>query len=139
MHIVEYYFIFALYYDVDSGKLILSSNTRYGGDFLDKEIMKGSVDIFILSIIRKQDTYGYEIAKCIKGKSEGAYAMGEGTLYPALKRLEEKRLVESYWQENDLTGKRKYYKITDEGELILNEKLSQWDKVTSLINIFKEE
>ena len=100
--------------------------------------MKGSIDIFILSIINKQDTYGYEIAKCIKEKSEGAYAMGEGTLYPALKRLEEKKLVESYWQENELTGKRKYYTITDKGQETLTERITQWNKVTSLINILKE-
>lgn len=100
--------------------------------------MKGSIDIFILSIINKQDTYGYEIAKCIKEKSEGAYAMGEGTLYPALKRLEEKKLVESYWQENELTGQRKYYTITDKGQETLTERITQWNKVTSLINILKE-
>lgn len=105
---------------------------------MDKEIMKGSIDILILSLIEKQDTYGYEIAKCIKEKSEGIYAMGEGTLYPALKRLEEKELIESYWKENELTGKRKYYKITDKGKKTLNERISQWNKVTSLINIFKE-
>lgn len=57
---------------------------------MDKEIMKGSIDILILSIIEKHDTYGYEIAKSIKEKSEGLYSMGEGTLYPALKRLEKK-------------------------------------------------
>jgi PadR family transcriptional regulator PadR len=105
---------------------------------VDKEIMKGSIDILILSIINKQDNYGYEIAKCIKEKSEGIYAMGEGTLYPALKRLEEKELIESYWQESKLTGKRKYYKITSDGKKTLNERISQWNKVTSLINIFKE-
>jgi PadR family transcriptional regulator PadR len=138
--IVQLFSIYALYYDVYSDKLNLSSITRYGGDILvlDKEIMKGSVDIFILSIINKQDTYGYEIAKCIKGKSEGAYSMGEGTLYPALKRLEGKELIKSFWKENELTGKRKYYRITDEGVVTLNEKVSQWNKVTDLINIFKE-
>jgi len=105
---------------------------------MDKEILKGSIDILILSIICKQDIYGYEIAKCIKEKSEGLYSMGEGTLYPALKRLEEKELIESYWQKNEFSGKRKYYKITDIGKENLSEKLWQWNKVTSLINIFKE-
>ena len=84
------------------------------------------------------NTYGYEIAKCIKEKSEGLYAMGEGTLYPALKRLEGKELIESYWKVNELTDKRKYYKITDNGKKILDERISQWNKVTNLINIFKE-
>ena len=120
-------------------KFYISSTTRYGGDYVDKEIMKGSIDILILSIIEKQDTYGYEIAKCIKEKSEGLYSMGEGTLYPALKRTEGKELIESYWKDDQLTGKRKYYKITDKGKQVLNDRINQWNKVTSLINIFKEE
>ncbi|AFS79344.1 HTH-type transcriptional regulator, PadR family [Gottschalkia acidurici 9a] len=106
---------------------------------MNKEIMKGSVDIFILSIIEKQDSYGYEIAKCIKEKSEGLYSIGEGTLYPALKRMEGRELVESYWKDDELTGKRKYYRITDKGKQELNERIYQWNKVTNLINIFKEE
>lgn len=105
---------------------------------MDKEIMKGSIDILILSIIEKQDSYGYEIAKYIKEKSQGLYSMGEGTLYPSLKRLEKKGIIESYWQENELSGKRKYYKITDNGREILNERVNQWNKVTDLIKIFKE-
>lgn len=118
--------------------IFIYSNTRYGGVCVDKEIMKGSIDILILSIIQKQDTYGYEIAKWIKEKSEGLYAMSEGTLYPALKRMEGKKLIESYWVENELTGKRKYYRITENGRKTLNERISEWNKVTCLINTFKE-
>jgi PadR family transcriptional regulator, regulatory protein PadR len=102
---------------------------------MDKEIMKGSIDILILSIINTKDTYGYEIAKEIKEKSNFSYTMGEGTLYPALKRLEEKQCIESYWQSAGLVGKRKYYKITDLGKEKLKEKLEQWSKITNLINI----
>ncbi|EPS48777.1 PadR family transcriptional regulator [Clostridium botulinum CFSAN002367] len=56
---------------------------------MDKEIMKGSIDILILTLINKDDLYGYKISKIIK-KSNMTYSMGEGTLYPALKRLESK-------------------------------------------------
>lgn len=109
------------------------------GDFMDKEIMKGSIDILILSIINTKDTYGYEIAKEIKEKSDFSYSMGEGTLYPALKRLEEKELIKSYWQSANLVGKRKYYKITDLGKLTLKDKLQQWGQITNLINILGGE
>jgi PadR family transcriptional regulator PadR len=105
---------------------------------MSKELMKGVVDILILLLIKKRDTYGYEITKHIKEKSEGFYTMGEGTLYPALKRLESKELITSYWLENELTGKRKYYKITEDGKIILNENLNQLNTITSLIDIFKE-
>lgn len=101
---------------------------------MDKEIMKGSIDILILAIINTKDTYGYEIVKEIKEKSDFSYTMGEGTLYPALKRLEEKQFIESYWQSSDLIGKRKYYKITNLGKEKLKEKLEQWNKITNLIN-----
>ncbi|MBU5483605.1 PadR family transcriptional regulator [Clostridium sp. MSJ-11] len=105
---------------------------------MDKEILKGSIDILILLLVQKQDTYGYEIAKNIKEKSNGLYIMGEGTLYPALKRLEEKELIQSYWQNYTPSNKRKYYKITPKGKETLMTKLLEWDKITSLIKIFKE-
>lgn len=101
---------------------------------MDKEIMKGSIDILILAIINAKDTYGYEIVKEIKEKSDFSYTMGEGTLYPALKRLEEKQCIQSYWKPSDLIGKRKYYKITDIGKEKLKEKLENWNKITNLIN-----
>ncbi|AEB74960.1 PadR family transcriptional regulator [Clostridium botulinum] len=104
---------------------------------MDKEIMKGSIDILLLSIINRNDTYGYEIAKCIKEKSSNMYSMGEGTLYPALKRLEGKELVESYWEKSSLVGRRKYYRITELGKEVLKEKLDNWNSVTKLINMFK--
>lgn len=72
--------------------IFIYSNTRYGGVCVDKEIMKGSIDILILSIIQKQDTYGYEIAKWIKEKSEGLYAMGEGLCTLHLKEWKERSL-----------------------------------------------
>lgn len=106
---------------------------------MDKEIMKGSIDILILSIINTKDNYGYEIAKEIKEKSDFSYSMGEGTLYPALKRLEEKQLIESYWQSANLVGKRKYYRITDLGKTVLKDKLQQWSQITNLINILGGE
>ncbi|EKO1913384.1 PadR family transcriptional regulator [Clostridium botulinum] len=106
---------------------------------MDKEIMKGSIDILILTLINKDDLYGYKISKIIKKKSNMTYSMGEGTLYPALKRLESKKLIKSYWQDNDLSGKRKYYSITPLGKSVLKEKLAQWNNITKLITICMED
>lgn len=100
---------------------------------MDKELLKGSIDIVILALCAK-DVYGYEIVKKIKEYTNSIYAMGEGTLYPALKRLEEKNFLTSYWGDADKGGRRKYYKITNEGKKILEEKLKDRDLINHLIN-----
>lgn len=105
---------------------------------MDKEIMKGSIDILLLSIIYQRDSYGYEIVKELNVKSNNLYSMSEGTLYPALKRLETKGLLECYWVDIDMGGRRKYYKITDEGKKELSARVSDWRKIDNLIKVCVE-
>ncbi|KAA0549813.1 PadR family transcriptional regulator [Bacillus sp. BGMRC 2118] len=99
---------------------------------MDKELMKGSIDILLLSVISGREMYGYEIVKVLKEKSNDLYNMSEGTLYPALKRLEKKKWLESYWAELE-TGRRKYYRITDDGRYELDRKLGEWNSISNLI------
>ena len=54
---------------------------------MDRELMKGSIEILLLSILAQADCYGYEMTKKLRSMSEDNYHMNEGTLYPALKRL----------------------------------------------------
>jgi PadR family transcriptional regulator, regulatory protein PadR len=106
---------------------------------MDKELMKGSTEILLLSLIEKEDLYGYEIAKKLKEKSNDLYIMGEGTLYPVLQRLAKKDLIKSYWVDLESGGRRKYYSITEVGKKELIEKLNQWDILNNLIKSCKEE
>lgn len=105
---------------------------------MDKEIKKGSIDILILSLIAKEDMYGYNIAKLIKEKSNNLYEMGEGTLYSALKRLEKQKFIEAYWGESVGGGRRKYYKITDRGKKDLTKRMQDWAAVNKLVNVCYE-
>lgn len=101
---------------------------------MDKEMMKGSIDILVLSVINRGDTYGYEIMQTLRQKSDDLYQMTQGTLYPALKRLEKKGYLTSYWGDAPETGvNRKFYSITDKGKKILDEKITDWNKITHLI------
>ncbi|WP_347860975.1 helix-turn-helix transcriptional regulator [Salimicrobium sp. PL1-032A] len=99
---------------------------------MDREIMKGSIDILMLNLISRRDRYGYEIVRDLKQQSEALYNMSEGTLYPALKRLEKKEWLSSYWSETD-SGRRKYYRITEDGRSVLDKKLEDWKSVNDLI------
>ena len=105
---------------------------------MNKELLKGTIDVLLLSLIEKQDQYGYELAKILKEKSNNKFIMGEGTLYPALQRLEKKKLVKSYWGDSETGGRRKYYSITDEGKRMLSQKLNEWDLLNGLIKSCKE-
>lgn len=89
---------------------------------MDIEIFKGSIDVLILCTLNSRTSYGYEISKLIKEKSNNTYEIGEGTLYASLKRLENKNLITSFWQLKD-DRNRKYYNITNLGKKYLQEKV----------------
>lgn len=99
---------------------------------MDREMMKGSIDLLLLSLIAKRDLYGYEMTKILHQLSDGTYEMSEGTLYPALKRLERKLWVSSYWSET-AAGRRKYYRITDSGKKELEKKRKNFELIENLV------
>jgi transcriptional regulator len=100
---------------------------------INKELLKGSSDILVLSVLSVDPLYGYEIAKRIKAQSDDVLAMGEGTLYPLLHRLEQAGFLESFWKE--FSGrKRKYYGLTVRGQKVLSDKTVEWKAFTSAMN-----
>ncbi|MDF2652540.1 MAG: PadR family transcriptional regulator [Paenibacillus sp.] len=92
---------------------------------VNKELMKGSTIIMILSLLDRKPMYGYEITKEIERLSSGLFLLKEGTLYPLLHGLEAENEVEAYWSETD-GRKRKYYILTEHGRQKLGEKKQEW-------------
>jgi DNA-binding PadR family transcriptional regulator len=92
---------------------------------INKELMKGSTVILILTLLERKEMYGYEMTKEIERSSSGVFTFKEGTLYPILHTLEVEQLVESYWNEEG-GRKRKYYRITERGRGQLEEKKQEW-------------
>lgn len=105
---------------------------------MNKELLKGSIDLLLLSLIAQKDEYGYELAKKIREKSNEVYEIGEGTLYPALKRLETQKAVESYWGDANEGGRRKYYRITKAGRGLLQDKMKDWQSLSQLVTLCNE-
>ena len=92
---------------------------------INKELMKGSTVILILTLLDRKDMYGYEMTKEMERHSDGVFTLKEGTLYPILHSLESEGFVEAYWNEQD-GRKRKYYRITKTGRTQLGEKKREW-------------
>jgi len=90
------------------------------------EFMKGSIDSLLLCLIVQKPMYGYQLIKELAGRSEGYFNFKEGTLYPALHRLEKAGLIIGRWQMLPDGRQRKYYHITEKGLRTLAEKRSQW-------------
>ncbi len=98
-----------------------------------KELLKGSTTILLLSVLEKDDMYGYKIIRELEIRSESAFEMSEGTLYPILHALEKEKCLESYWQSFDGRN-RKYYHITDKGKKMLQEKKAEWKSFSTHVN-----
>ena len=92
---------------------------------ISKELLKGTGATLVLSVLEKQDLYGYVIIRELEQRSETVFSMNEGTLYPILHALEAERYLEAYWEECD-GRKRKYYHITKKGLRELAEKKEEW-------------
>lgn len=100
---------------------------------INKELLKGSTNLLVLSLLEKENMYGYQMIKKLSEKSKNVFELQEGTLYPILHSLEEKNYISSYW---DTTGakKRKYYTITKEGKKHLKEKKTEWETFSAGVN-----
>lgn len=101
---------------------------------INKELLKGSTTILILSLLNRKNMYGYEMIKEIEERSKGIFSFKEGTLYPILHSLENENFIEAYWDEGEGKRKRKYYKITENGNKILKEKQAEWKLFSSTVN-----
>lgn len=101
---------------------------------INKELLKGSTTVLILSLLNKKDMYGYEMIKEIETKSKNIFSFKEGTLYPILHNLENENYIESYWDSSQGSRKRKYYKITAIGKKLLSEKEKEWKLFSTTVN-----
>ena len=76
---------------------------------INRELLRGSTNLLVLSVLEKENLYGYQMIKKLKMKSENVFEFQEGTLYPILHKLEADGAISSYWDESTIK-KRKYYK-----------------------------
>ena len=106
---------------------------------INKEVLKGHIDTLILSLLIKQEMYGYELAKLVREKTDNQFEIKEGTLYLSLKRMEVNKLIKSYWsEEQGAGGRRKYYQILEAGTTELQKKMDEWRFVKIIMDSFLE-
>src|SRR5215469_9667336 len=93
---------------------------------LDRELKKGSAELLILSLIESRARHGYEIAKLIETRSQGALTFQVASLYPLLYRLESRGWIQARWVEKAGQRRRRYYRLTAEGKKVLAAQQERW-------------
>ncbi|WP_164214689.1 PadR family transcriptional regulator [Virgibacillus sp. YIM 98842] len=100
----------------------------------NRELVKGSTSLLVLQLLNERDMYGYELVKEMDRRSEHNLQVKEGTLYPALHKMEKQEYIECYWQNREKGPARKYYRITAQGKEILEERKSEWHRYVQVMN-----
>ena len=100
-----------------------------------RELLKGSTETLLLSLLAAEPMYGYQLVKEMDTRSSGYFRFKEGTLYPALHRLERDEMVEGSWQPSPNGQARRYYYITGQGRERLATMLQEWSKFTTAVNL----
>lgn len=93
----------------------------------DKGLIAGSSTLLVLSLLEGCDMYGYQMIEELARRSNDAFQMKEGTLYPILHSLEKDKYLSSYQQEAPSGRQRKYYKLTRKGKELLADKRAEWE------------
>ena len=103
------------------------------------EMLKGTLDMMILRTLVGGDAHGHTIAKVIEHTSDDLLEVEQGSLYPALHRLEDRKWLSSYWGLSENNRKAKFYRLTAEGRKQLVRETSRWRQMTRAIGLVMGE
>jgi PadR family transcriptional regulator, regulatory protein PadR len=99
-----------------------------GINALERELKRGSTEILILALLEERDRHGYELARLIAARSDGAISFHAASLYPTLYRMERRRLLDGRWVERAGQRRRRYYRLTAAGRQALTSQRSVWER-----------
>jgi transcriptional regulator len=105
---------------------------------LDKDaaaILQGTLDMLVLRALQLEPMHGWGITERIEQWSEEILCVGQGTLYPALYRLERQGLVTSAWQTTENNRRARYYRLTAAGRKHLTQEIKDWQRMSRAINL----
>jgi transcriptional regulator len=98
-------------------------------------VLQGTLDMLVLRAVQLEPMHGWGIAERIERWSEAVLQLGQGTLYPALYRLERQGLIESKWRVTENNRQARYYSLTGAGRKELARDMASWERVSRAINL----
>ncbi len=99
------------------------------------DVRRGTLDLLILKALSLEPMHGWAIAQRLEQLTEDALRVGQGSLYPALQRLEEKGWVDSDWRLTDENRRARYYELTAVGRRALGEETREWRRYVAMVDV----
>jgi len=103
------------------------------------DLVQGTLDLLILKTISLEPKHGWAIAKRIRQVSENALQIQQGSLYPALHRLEQQAWIKAEWRATETGRMAKFYSLTRSGRKQLDKELAHWVRLSNAINVVVQE
>jgi PadR family transcriptional regulator, regulatory protein PadR len=100
---------------------------------------QGTLDMLILQVLSLEPTHGYGIAQRLQQISRSVVHVNQGSLYPALHRLEQKKWLQAEWKESETGRKAKFYSLTRSGRKQLSTEKDSWARLTGAVQLIFEE
>lgn len=98
-----------------------------------KDVVRGTLDLLILKALSLEPMHGWAIAQRLETLSRDALSIGQGSLYPALQRLEEKGWIDSEWKLTDRNRRTKFYELTKAGRRALGQEAAGWRDYVAMV------
>lgn len=102
------------------------------------DLLQGTLDLLILKTVAREPLHGWGIAKRIQLVSGEVLSVGQGSLYPALHRLEQQGWISASWRDSDLGRSAKFYSLTREGKKQLEREVKSWERLSSAVQLVVE-
>src|SRR5215510_7690292 len=99
------------------------------------DLLQGTLDLLILKSLAKEPLHGWGIAKRIQSLSDDVLSVQQGSLYPALHRLEQQGWIDADWKNTELGRSAKFYALTREGKQQLARELETWHRLSSAVGL----
>jgi len=99
------------------------------------DLVQGTLDLLVLKIIALEPMHGWAIAQRIKQISNDVLQVGQGSLYPALHKLEQQGWIEAEWRDSENNRRAKYYTLTREGRRALEQEAARWERLSAAISL----
>ena len=99
------------------------------------EVIKGTLDLLILRVLQLGPMHGWGITEMIERRSGALLSINQGSLYPALYRLVQQKMLRSRWQQTENNRRARYYELTPAGRQQLADERAQWQRLSRGVNL----
>ncbi len=97
------------------------------------DLLRGTLDMLILKALEPKAMHGYDIARLIEVATDDVLRVEEGSLYPALHRMERRRWIKAKWGRSDNNRRAKFYELTNQGRAQLRAESAEWKRYTAAV------